>query len=82
MPPILLRITRLYGDKFLGENNYWRYYSCNDAIYNVGINQNTLYLNDYIYRKKYSGREVEKVSPSSINFQPNKPFFTRYNFTV
>jgi hypothetical protein len=80
-PLLLLRVTGLYGDKFLGENNYWRYYSCNDAIYNVGINQNTLYLNDYICRKKYSEKGVEKVSPSAINFKSNKLFFTQYNFT-
>ena len=79
---MLFRITRLYGDKFLGENNYWRYYSCNDAIYNVGINQNTLYLDGYICRKKYLGRGIKKVSPSAINFQSNKPFFMRYNFTL
>ena len=71
---MLFRITRLYGDKFLGENNYWSYYSRNDAIYNVGMNQNTLYLNDYMCRKKYSGRGVKKVSPSAIIFQSKKTF--------
>ena len=29
-----------------------------DAIYNVGINQNTLYLDDYVCRKKYPERGV------------------------
>ena len=55
---MLFRITRIYGNKFLGENNYWSYYSCDDAIYNVEINQNTLYLDDYMCRKKYPERGV------------------------
>ena len=55
---MLFRITRIYGNKFLGENNYWSYYGCDDSIYNVGINQNTLYLDDYMCRKKYPERGV------------------------